>query len=169
MFILTISSLTVSNFPWFMGLTFQVPVQYCSLQHWILLSLPDTSTTDCRIHFGPATSYILGLLVILLLSSPVPLQTWGTHILVSYLFGLLYSLWGSHGHHTGVVCHCLLQWIKFCQNSLLWPICLGWPYTARLIASLSYTSPFAMTRQWSMKWGGRLDTTKNPPGARDCS
>ena len=54
-----------------MGLIFQVPLQYCSLQHQILLLSPDTSTTDCRIHFGPATSYILGLLVILLLSSPV--------------------------------------------------------------------------------------------------
>ena len=75
MFILTISSLTMSNFPWFMGLIFQVPGQYCSLWHQILLLSADTSTTDCRIHFGPATSYILGLLVILLLSSPVAYWT----------------------------------------------------------------------------------------------
>ena len=32
-FILAISCLTTSNLPWFMDLTFQVPVQYCSLQH----------------------------------------------------------------------------------------------------------------------------------------
>ena len=38
-----------------------------------------------------------------------------THLLVSYLFGLLC---GSHGKYTGVVCHSLLQWIMFCQNSL---------------------------------------------------
>ena len=45
MFTLAISYLTMSNLPWFMDLTFQVPVQYCSLLHWTLLSWPDTSTT----------------------------------------------------------------------------------------------------------------------------
>ena len=63
------------------------------------------------------------------------------------------SWWVSHGKSTGVVCHCLLQRITFCQNSLVWPILLGWPYTAWLIASLSYTSPLDTTRQWSMKRG----------------
>ena len=38
----------------------------------------------------------------------------------------------------------------FCQNSLPWPVLLGWPCMAWLIASLSYISPFA-TRQWYMK------------------
>ena len=33
MFTLAISCLTTSNFPWFMDLTFQVLLQYCSLQH----------------------------------------------------------------------------------------------------------------------------------------
>ena len=70
---------------------------------------------------------------------------------VSYLFVLLYSSWGSPSKYTRVVCHSLLQGIIFCQNSPLWPICLGWPYTACLITSLSYTSPFATTRQWFMK------------------
>ena len=62
---------------------------------------------------------------------------------VSYLFGLLYSSWHSHSKYPGVVCRSLLQWITFCQNSLLWPVHLGWPCTAWLIASLSYSSPFA--------------------------
>ena len=66
-------------------------------------------------------------------------------------FVLLYSSWGSHGKYTLVVCHSLLQWITFCQNSPLWPIRLGWPYTVWLIASLSYTRPFTMLRQWSLK------------------
>ena len=69
----------------------------------------------------------------------------------SYLFILLYSSWGSHSKYTGVVCHSLLQWVTFCQNSPLWPVCLGWPYTACLITSFRYTSPFATTRQWSIK------------------
>ena len=34
-FTLAISCLTTSNLPWFMDLTFQVPMQYCSLQHWL--------------------------------------------------------------------------------------------------------------------------------------
>ena len=28
-----------------------------------------------------------------------------------------YCLWGSHGKNTEVVCHSLLQWTTFCQNS----------------------------------------------------
>ena len=36
-FTLPISCLTTSNLPWFMDLTFQVPMQYCSLQHRTLL------------------------------------------------------------------------------------------------------------------------------------
>ena len=34
-FILTISCLTTANLPWFMDLTFQVPMQCCSSQHQI--------------------------------------------------------------------------------------------------------------------------------------
>ena len=34
-----ISCLTTFNLPWFMDLTFQVPMQCCSLQHWTLLSI----------------------------------------------------------------------------------------------------------------------------------
>ena len=45
MFTLVISCLTTSNLPWFMDLTFQVPMQYCSLQHRTLLPSPVTSTT----------------------------------------------------------------------------------------------------------------------------
>ena len=37
------------------------------------------------------------------------------------------------GENTGVGCHFLLQWTTFCQNSSLWPICLGWPCMAWLI------------------------------------
>ena len=60
------------------------------------------------------------------------LLTWGVHLSVSYLFAFSYCLWGSQGKNTEVVCHSLLQWTSFCQNSPPWPICLGWPYTAWL-------------------------------------
>ena len=42
---LSISCVTTSNLPGCMDLTFQVPMQYCSLQHWTLLLSPVTSTT----------------------------------------------------------------------------------------------------------------------------
>ena len=41
-----------SDLPWFMDLTFQVPMQYCSLQHQTLLLSPVTSTTGCCFYFG---------------------------------------------------------------------------------------------------------------------
>ena len=51
-FTLAISCLTISNLPWFMDLTFQVPMQYCSLQHRTLLLSPVTSTTGYCFWFG---------------------------------------------------------------------------------------------------------------------
>ena len=75
-------------------------------------------------------------------------------VFASFLFFEIFyinSPWGFHSKCTGVVCQFLLQWITFCQNSLLWPVCLGWPHAAGLIASFSYASPFTMARQRSMK------------------
>ena len=45
--------------------------------------------------------------------------------------------WGSQGKNTEVVCHSLLQWTAFCQNSPPWPVHLGWPYMAWLIVLLN--------------------------------
>ena len=53
-FTLAISCLTTSNLPWFVDLTFQVPMQYFSLQHQTLLPSPIISPTGCRIFFGPS-------------------------------------------------------------------------------------------------------------------
>ena len=44
-----------------MDLTFQVPMQYCSLQHWTLLPSPVTSTTMCCFCFGSISSLFLGI------------------------------------------------------------------------------------------------------------
>ena len=60
-FNLAIYCLTTSNLPWFMDLTFQVPMQYCSLQHRTLLLSPVTSTTGCCFYFGPIPSFFLEL------------------------------------------------------------------------------------------------------------
>ena len=46
--------------PWFVELTFQVPMQYCSLQHWTLLPSV-TSRTGCCFSFGSIPSFFLEL------------------------------------------------------------------------------------------------------------
>ena len=81
----------------------------------------------------------------------------------SFFIAFSYCSWGSRSKNTGVVCHSLLQWTTFCQDSLLWPLCPGWPCTAWLIASSSYASPFAMTGLWP--WCKELLIGKDP-GAR---
>ena len=127
MFTLVISYFTISNLPWFMDLIFQVPMQYCSLQHWTLLLSPVPFTTGCCFCFGSIPSFFLELF---LHRSPVAyghLLTWGVPLSVSYLFAFSYCSWGFQGKNTEVSCHSLLQWSTFCQNSPSWPVCLGWP------------------------------------------
>src|SRR5574340_1269439 len=51
-----------------MDMTLQVPMQYCSLQHWTLLPSPVTSTTGCCFCFGSISSFFLE---VFLYSSPV--------------------------------------------------------------------------------------------------
>ena len=147
MFTLATSCLTTSNLPWFIDLTFQVPMQYWSLQHWTLLPSTVTPTTGHCFHFGSVSSFFLELF---LHSSPVAywhLPIWGVHLSVSYLFAFSYCSWGSQGKNTEVVCHSLLQWTTFCQNSPLWPICLRWPYMVWLI---SFNELVKLWSMWSV-------------------
>ena len=60
-FTLAISCLTSSKLPWFMDRTFQVPIQYCSLQHWTLLPSPVISTTGHCFCFGSIPPFFLEL------------------------------------------------------------------------------------------------------------
>ena len=46
------------------------------------------------------------------------------HIFIASSF----CLWGSQGKNAEVICHSILQWTTFCQNSPLCPIHLGCPY-----------------------------------------
>ena len=70
-FTLAISCLTTSNLPWFMDLTFQLPMRYCSLRHWTLLLLsPVTSTTGCYFCFG-SNPFILSGVISSLISSSI--------------------------------------------------------------------------------------------------
>ena len=61
MFTPAISCLTTSYLPGFRVLTFQVLMQYYSLQHQILLPPLDTSTIGCCFCFGSASSFLLEL------------------------------------------------------------------------------------------------------------
>ena len=130
MFTLAVSCLITSNWPWFIDLTFQVPMQYCSLQHRTLLPSPVTSTIEHCVCFVSISSFFLELF---LYSSPV--AYWvptdlGVHLSVSYLFAFSYSSWGFQGKNTEVVCLSRLQWTTFCPNSPPWPVRLGWPHMA---------------------------------------
>ena len=84
MFTLAISCLTISNLPWYSDLTFQDPMQYCSLQHWTLLPSPVTSTTRCCFCFGYISSFFLELF---LHFSPV--ACWVPTNLVSSSFNII--------------------------------------------------------------------------------
>src|SRR5574337_960813 len=93
-----------------MDLTFQVPMQYCSLQHQpcfyhqshpqlgILFALAPSLhsfwsyfSTNLQLHIGH-------------------LLTWGVPLSVFYHFAFSYCSQGSQGKNTEVVCHSLLQW-----------------------------------------------------------
>ena len=83
-FTLAISCLTTSNLPWFMGLTFQVPVQYCSLPHRTLLLSPVTSTTGYCFCFGSIPSFFLKLFL-----HWSPVVYWAPTVLGSFPFSIL--------------------------------------------------------------------------------
>jgi len=84
MFSLAISCLTTSNLPWFMDLTFQVPMQYCSFQNQTLLPSPVTSTTWCCFCVGSTSSFFLGLFLL-----QCPVEYWVPTDLGSLSFSVL--------------------------------------------------------------------------------
>ena len=133
MLTLVISCMTTSNLPWFMDLTFQVPMQHCSLQHQTLLPSPVTSIIGCCFYFGSVSSFFLELF---LHWSPVAYlapTNLGSSSFSAHLFAFSYCSWCSQGRNTEVVCHSLLQWTTFCQKSPLWVALL---YTAHSFTEL---------------------------------
>ena len=77
MFTLAISCLTTSNLPWFMDLTFQVPMQYCSLQHQTLLLSPVTSTIGCCFCLAVSSFFLELFLHWSPVAYWVPIDLWG--------------------------------------------------------------------------------------------
>ena len=84
MFTFAISCLTTSNLPWFMDLTFQVLMQYCSLQHQTLLLSPVTSTAGYCFCFGSIPSFFLELFL-----HWSPVAYWAPTDLGSFSFSML--------------------------------------------------------------------------------
>ena len=94
-----ISCLTTSNLPWFIDLTFQVPMQYCSLQHRTLLLAPVTSTAGYSFCFGSIPSFFLELFL-----HWSPVAYWAPSDLevplsVSYHIAFSYCSWGSQANN----------------------------------------------------------------------
>ena len=116
MFSLAIFCLTTTNLPWLLDLTFQVPMQYCSLWHWTLHTSPVTSTAECCFCFWPVSFFFLELFPHHLLYHFGHLSTWRVHLSVSYIFGFSCCSWSSKGKNIDLVCHSLHQWSMFYQN-----------------------------------------------------
>ena len=72
------------QFVWFVDLMFQVPMQYCSLQHQTLLLSWVTSTTGCCFCFGSMPSFFLELFL-----HWSPVAYWASTDLGSLSFSIL--------------------------------------------------------------------------------
>ena len=107
---------TELNLPWFMDLTFQVPMQYCSLQHRTLLLSSVTSNNWMLFLLWLHLFILSGVISPLISSSIGHLLTWGVPLSVFCLFAFSYCSWGSQGTNPEVVCRSLLQWTTFCLH-----------------------------------------------------
>ena len=146
MFTLAISCLTTSNFSWFVDLTFQVLMQYCSLQYQILLSPPDTSTDKHCFCFGPASSFFLELF---LHSSPEVYWTpsnleSSSSGVISFCLFILFMGFSRGEYWSGFPLPSSVDHILSELSTLL----SCWPCVAWLIASLSYTRLWSMRSFW---------------------
>ena len=103
-FTLAISCLTTSNLPWFKDLTFQVPMQFCSLQHRTLLLSPVTSRTGYSFCFGSIPSFFLELFVHwspVAYWAPTDLESSSFSILSFFLF-ILFMGFSRQGYWSGL-------------------------------------------------------------------
>ena len=98
--------LTTSNIPWFMDLTFQVPMQYCSLQHQTLLPSPVTSTPGHCFHFGSVSSFFLELFLhcsTVAYWAPTDLGSSSFNV-ISFCLFILFMVFSSQEYWSGLPC-----------------------------------------------------------------
>ena len=148
MFTLAISCLTTSNLPWFMDLTFQVPMQYCSLQHQTLLPSPVTSTAGHYFCFGSIPSFFLELFLYSFQVAhwaPTDLGN-SSFSVISFCLFILFMKFSRQENWSGLpfpspVDHVLSELSPM-------SIHLGWLYTAWPIVSLNWTRLCSMWSVW---------------------
>ena len=140
----------MSSLPWFMFLTFQVPMRYCSLQHRVLPSSPASSTAEHHFCFGPATALSLGPFVVILHSCPV--AHWTPSNLGNSSFGVKpfcpFLRFPQEEHWGGLPFPPAVDDVL--SELPLWPVRCGWPCMTRLIAPLNFVGP--LPQQGSDPW-----------------
>ena len=109
-FTLAISCLTTSNLPWFIDLTFQVPMQYCSVQHQTLLLSPVISTLGIVFALAPSL-HSLSRVISPLISSSILGTYWPGEFFFQYPIILPF-----HTVH-GVLKARILKWFSSVQFS----------------------------------------------------
>ena len=106
-------------------------MQYCSLQHWILLPSPVTCTTGCFC-FGSISSFFRELFLHfspVAYWAPTDLGSSSFSVLSFRLF-ILFMGFSRQAYWSGFLFP--PQWTTFCQTSPPWPAHLEWPHSAWL-------------------------------------
>ena len=115
-----------------MDLAFQVPMQYCSLQHQTLLLSPVPFTTGYCFCFGSIPSFFLKLFL-----HWYPIEYWvatnlgsSSFSVLSFCLSILFMGFSRQEYWSGLPFPS--TWTSFCQTSPPWPTHLGWPHRAWL-------------------------------------
>ena len=124
-------------------------MQYCSLQHRILFSSPDISTTEGHFCFGSDRSFFLRVLVVVLLSSPVANLTPSdlrdsSFDVISFCLFIQFMMFSWQVSCGGLP---FPPQVDHILSELFTVTCPSWvaPYSMTH-SFMSYASPFAMTR-----------------------
>ena len=104
MFTFDISCLITSNLPSFMDLIFQVPIQYCALQHQLYLHHQTHPQLGLIFALAQPLYSFWSYFSALPQQYTGHLQTWAAHLPASYLYVFSYCPWGSHGKNSEVIC-----------------------------------------------------------------
>ena len=147
-------------------------MQYCSLQRWTLLSMPDTSTTECCFCFVPASLFLLELLVISILSFPGTYRApsdlgasfWCRIFCLSTLFMLMRFSWQEYWCGLPIpspVDHIFSEVCPWPMTHLSWLTLHDIPHSF-----ISYARPFSTTRLLSLKGFDPLAFYKHETGGK---
>ena len=151
MFTLANTCLNTFNLPWFMDLTFQVPMQYCSLQHQILLPSLVIYTAGHCFCFGSVSSFLLELF---LCSSPV--AHWAptdlessSFSVISFCLFILFIWFSRQEYWSGLPFHSPVDHILLELSTMTHPSWVALHGMAHHFTG--FHKPLCMTRQWAMK------------------